>query len=54
METNDGMKEVYFGQYFKTCKNFDKMKEEEPCCECLDEPMNQYSHKPVHWEEKNA
>lgn len=45
-------KEVYFDRYCKTCKH-EKLKEEEkPCCECLEHPINAYSHKPVMYEEK--
>ena len=45
-------KEVYFDQYCKSCKH-EKLKEEEnPCCECLRHPTNEYSHKPVMYEEK--
>lgn len=44
-------KEVYFHNYCKDCKykNVDDM--DEPCNECLEEPINLYSHKPVKWEE---
>ena len=45
----DSYKEVYFGQYCKTCK-FEKDDEndvESPCYDCLAEPVNAYSHKPV-------
>lgn len=46
-------KEVYFDQYCKICK-FEKNKEtDEPCDECLNEPVNVYSHKPVCWKEKD-
>lgn len=45
-------KEVYFDQYCKTCKHSDAEEEEEPCCSCLAEPTNLYSHKPVMWKEK--
>lgn len=46
-------KEVYFNEYCKTCE-FKKNKEtEEPCCECLSEPINLDSHKPVRYEEKS-
>lgn len=45
-------REVYFGQYCKTCK-YEKLKEEDsPCCECLEESTNLYSHKPIKWVEK--
>lgn len=52
METTDGMKEVFFDKYCKSCR-YEKTKEsEEPCNECLSEPANQYSHKPVKYEQK--
>ena len=44
--------EVYFCDYCKTCKYYDCAMEEEPCNECLDNPVNLYSHKPVKFEEK--
>lgn len=47
----DGYKEVYFNEYCKTCKNKDLDEKKDPCFECLSEPMNLYSHKPVRWEE---
>lgn len=47
-------KEVYFGEYCKKCKHFDKMEEQEPCDECLNEPVNIDSHKPVMWEERKS
>lgn len=53
MELTDGMKEVYFDQYCKTCKHEKLAESEEPCAECLDECVNQNSHKPVRWEEKS-
>ena len=45
----DGMKEVYFGIYCKTCKYFDTDEDslESPCDECLSYSSNLYSHKPV-------
>lgn len=45
-------KEVYFDQYCKTCKYWELEDTEEPCNECLGEPTNLYSHKPVKWKEK--
>lgn len=48
----ESYKEVYFDQYCKNCK-YEKLKEEEdPCCRCLEHPVNLYSHKPVMYEEK--
>lgn len=48
----DSYKEVYFGQYCKSCKHFDKPESEDPCDDCLTVPVNTYSHKPVNYEEK--
>lgn len=49
---NDGMKIVDFEKYCKTCKNKDLKETEEHCSSCLEEPVNQNSHKPVKYEEK--
>lgn len=45
-------KEVFFGQYCKTCKHLDTKEDKEPCNECLNEPVNLYSHKPVNYEKR--
>lgn len=45
-------KEVYFDQYCKSCKHCSKKETESPCDECLEEPVNAYSNKPVRWEER--
>lgn len=50
MINNEGYKEVYFDQYCKTCQHKDKKESADPCCECLYEPSNLNSHKPVRWE----
>lgn len=45
--------EVYFHEYCKKCKHFvDGDEQKEPCFECLDNPINLYSHKPVKYETK--
>ena len=44
--------EVNFWQYCKTCHYQDLKEEEFPCCDCLEEPLNIYSHKPVKWKER--
>lgn len=49
-------KEVYFSQYCKTCQ-FEKCDENDilaPCWDCLGEPVNVYSHKPINWKEKET
>lgn len=48
----DCYKEVYFDQYCNNCKYKDKLEKDDPCDECLTEPVNLYSHKPVKWEAK--
>lgn len=51
----DTYKEVYFGQYCKTCKFKDDDENDisSPCYDCLHEPVNLYSHKPMNYEKKN-
>lgn len=51
---NDGYKEVYYFEYCNKCKNINKSMTDEPCNECLSEPVNLYTHKPVHFEEKEG
>lgn len=49
---NEGYKEVYFDQYCKTCQYEKKKESEDPCFDCLNEPANLNSHKPVKYKEK--
>ena len=51
MEDNQ-YQEVYFCQYCKTCKHNELEENKDPCDECLSEPINLYTHKPVKWEAK--
>ena len=49
-------KEVYFNEYCDTCKYSDVDDVKDPCNECLGEPANLHSHKPVYYvadEKKN-
>ena len=46
-------KEVYFDKYCKTCKHKDVPEKDDPCAECLENPINLYSHKPVNYKEKD-
>lgn len=50
----DIYKEVDFAKYCKTCDHSDLSETEDPCFECLDNPVNLYSHKPVNWEGKEG
>lgn len=45
-------KEVYFNEYCPKCKHADKKESEDPCWDCLENGYNEYSHKPINWEEK--
>jgi hypothetical protein len=49
---NDGMKIVEFDKYCKTCEYSSKKEHEEPCSDCLNEPVNMNSHKPVKYEKR--
>ena len=52
MSNGEGYKEVYFDQYCETCKHKELEQHKEPCDECLSNPTNLYSHKPVKYEKK--
>lgn len=41
---------VDFYSHCKSCKHCSKKETESPCDECLEEPVNAYSSKPVRWE----
>lgn len=45
-------KEVYFHLYCPKCKYEGHKESDDPCWDCLNEPMNQDSHKPVYFKEK--
>lgn len=47
-------KEVYFGEYCKKCEYRDRNDTDEPCNECLGEPLNWNTHRPVKYEEKKG
>ena len=49
METT--YKEVYFDKYCHKCKFKATPETEDPCNECLAEPVNDHSHKPVRFED---
>lgn len=50
MSLDSEMKEVYFDKYCSTCAHKEIAEDEEPCFECLAEPVNLHSHKPVRYE----
>lgn len=42
---------VEFHNWCEKCKYWEKKEEEDPCFECLENPVNIDSHKPVKFEE---
>lgn len=50
----DKNNEVFFEEYCKTCKYKNYSETDSPCEECIAEPVNLYSHKPVKWEGANG
>lgn len=42
-------KEVYFDKYCRQCEHKAKKENEAPCDECLSEPVNTNSEKPVYF-----
>ena len=45
-------REVRFDIYCELCKYERRLEKEPPCCDCLDEPVNIDSEKPVYFEKK--
>lgn len=45
----DVYKEVYFEKYCQTCVHKELNEKDDPCDECLSNPTNLYSHKPVNY-----
>lgn len=45
-------KEVRFDLYCDRCEYKEKDDYEEPCFSCLDEPVREYSHRPINWKER--
>lgn len=43
---------VDFNEYCSKCEYYKKKENEEPCDDCLSNPVNSYSHKPVDFKEK--
>lgn len=51
---DENYKEVYFGQYCHLCQFEELDEKEDPCRECLNNPVNLYSHKPVMFKPKEG
>lgn len=46
-------KEVEFWKYCEKCKYYSVKDVKDPCNDCLAEPVNLHSAKPVYFEEEN-
>lgn len=44
---------VWFADYCGRCEHKDTQETEDPCNECLNEPVNINSHKPINFKEAN-
>ena len=47
---NEQYKIVFYHLYCDSCKYYELKDSEEPCNECLSNPTNLYSHKPIMYE----
>lgn len=47
-------KHVAFDEWCNSCVHRNVEETEEPCNECLTNPVNLYSHKPVNYEKKGG
>lgn len=50
----DERKEVYFDKYCEKCKYKDLKEAKDPCHECLSNPVNLYSHKPINFKTESG
>lgn len=50
MELTD--KEVFYYEYCSKCKYWPLNEDDEPCDECLNQPYNEHSHKPIMFKPK--
>lgn len=44
-------KEVLYSDYCPKCVNRDTAEADDPCDDCLAQPVNEHSHKPVYFSE---
>ena len=48
-----GMKFVDFEKYCKKCEYNNTAESDVPCWECLEQPVNYHSEKPIHFKERD-
>ncbi len=47
----ENRKEVYYNYFCSKCVHFPSDERKDPCNDCLNQPWNQDSHKPVNFKE---
>ena len=47
------LKFVHYNDYCKTCEHYEEDEASDACNECLNNPVNVNSHKPVNYKEKS-
>ena len=45
---------VDFHKYCESCEHFELKETDDPCFDCLNEPVNTYTHRPVYYKAKNS
>lgn len=48
------MRHIVEFEWCKTCKNWKKDEDDEPCCDCLAEPVKDDGKKPVYYVEDKS
>jgi len=48
-EITEGCKEVYYCDYCKTCSHKNEPEDSDTCNDCLNQPYNIDSHKPINY-----
>ena len=46
------IKEVRVDLYCKECKYYEKSEADDPCFDCLREPVNTFTHRPTEFKER--
>lgn len=47
-------KEVYYHEYCSKCQHRKVDEHEMPCAECMNEPLNWNTHRPMRFEERGS
>lgn len=53
MSDEQKQKMVFYDEYCPKCKNWKTDEVKDPCNECMDQPFNYDSHKPINFQEKS-